>query len=57
MLLWRSMAKAAVIELTEAERQRLHALAHARNGKRHEARRAQAILLAAQAVPNRQIAR
>ena len=51
------MAKAAVIELTEAERQRLHALAHARNGKRHEARRAQAILLAAQAVPNRQIAR
>jgi transposase len=51
------MAKAAVIELTEEERQRLHALAHARSGKRHETLRAQAILLAAQGVANRQIAR
>ena len=51
------MAKTAVIELTEEERQRLHALAHARSGKRHETLRAQAILLAAQGVPNRQIAR
>ena len=50
------MAKAAVIELNEEERQRLHTLAHARTGKRHEALRAQAILLAAQGVPNRQIA-
>ena len=32
------MSKAAVIELTEEERQRLHTLAHARNGKRHETR-------------------
>ena len=51
------MAKAAVIELNEEERQRLHALAHARTGKRHETLRAQAILLAAQGVPNCQIAR
>ena len=51
------MAKTAVIELTEEERQRLHTLAHARTGKRHETRRAQAILLAAQGVPNRHIAR
>jgi transposase len=51
------MAKTAVIELTEEERQRLHTLAHARSGKRHETLRAQAILLAAQGVPNRQIAR
>src|SRR5689334_23061796 len=51
------MAKTAVIELTEEERQRLHDLAQARNGKRHETRRAQVILLAAQGVPNRQIAR
>ena len=51
------MAKTAVIELTEEERQRLYTLAHARSGKRHETRRAQAILLAAQGVPNRQIAR
>ena len=51
------MAKAAVIELNEEERQRLHALAHARTGKRHETLRAQAILLAAQGVPDRQIAR
>src|SRR5918912_1082484 len=57
MLSWLSMAKAAVIELNEEERQRLHTLAHARTGKRHEALRAQAILLAAQGVPNRQIAR
>jgi transposase len=51
------MAKTAVIELTEEERQRLHTLAHARSGKRNETRRAQAILLAAQGVPNRHIAR
>jgi transposase len=51
------MAKAAVIELNEEERQRLHALAHARSGKRHETLRAQVILLAARGVPNRQIAR
>ena len=51
------MAKAAVIELTQEERQRLHTLAHARSGKQHETLRAQAILLAAQGVPNRQIAR
>jgi transposase len=51
------MAKAAVIELKGEERQRLHALAHARTGKRHETLRAQAILLAAQGVANRQIAR
>jgi AraC-like DNA-binding protein len=57
MFSWLSMAKAAVIELNEEERQRLHPLAHARSGKRHEALRAQAILLAAQGVPNRQIAR
>src|ERR671923_1399179 len=57
MVSWLSMAKAAVIELNEEERQRLHALAHARNGKRHETLRAQAIWLAAQGVPNRRIAR
>src|SRR5689334_21567110 len=57
MLWWLSMAKTAVIELTEEERQRLHTLAQARTGKRHETRRAQAILLAAQGVPNRHIAR
>src|SRR5689334_23152830 len=57
MLSWLSMAKAAVIELNEEERQRLHALAQARTGKRHETLRAQAILLAARGVPNRQIAR
>src|SRR5919109_1264933 len=57
MLSWPSMAKTAVIELTEEERQRLYTLAHARSGKRHETLRAQAILLAAQGVPNRQIAR
>src|SRR5919109_2855768 len=57
MVSWLSMAKAAVIELTEEERQRLHALAHARSGKRHETLRAQAILLAAQGAPTRQIAR
>ena|SRR5437763_1144700 len=57
MFSWLSMAKAAVIEWNEEERQRLHPLAHARTGKRHEALRAQAILLAAQGVPNRQIAR
>ena len=51
------MAKTAVIELTEEERQRLHTLAHARTGKRHQTLRAQAILLAAQGVPNRHIAR
>ena len=51
------MAKTAVIELTEEERQRLYTLAHARSGKRHATLRAQAILLAAQGVPNRQIAR
>src|SRR3954468_23980610 len=56
MLSWLSMAKATVIELNEEERQRLHALAQARSGKRHETLRAQAILLAAQGVPNRQIA-
>ena len=51
------MAKAAVIELNEEERQRLDTLAHARSGKRHETLRAQVILLAARGVPNRQIAR
>ena len=51
------MAKAAVIELSEEERQSLHTLAHARTGKRHETLRAQAILLAAQGMPNRHIAR
>jgi hypothetical protein len=45
------MAKTAVIELTEEERQRLHALAHARTGKRHETLRAQALLLAAPGRP------
>jgi Winged helix-turn helix len=54
---WLSMAKAAVIELNEEERQRLDTLAHARSGKRHETLRAQVILLAARGVPNRQIAR
>src|SRR5437868_15442395 len=42
---WLSMAKAAVIELNEEERQRLDTLAHARSGKRHETLRAQVILL------------
>jgi transposase len=46
------MRKAAVIELTEAERQTLQALATARSSKRHEALRARALLLAAQGRTN-----
>src|SRR5579859_7842448 len=51
------MAKAAVIELDEAERQQLESLARARTGKRQEVQRARLILLAAQGVGNRQIGR
>jgi hypothetical protein len=49
------MRKAAVIELTEEERQALQKLATARASKRHETLRARTILLAAQGRTNLQI--
>jgi transposase len=49
------MRKAAVIELNDEERQTLQKLAKARSSKGHEARRARALLLAAQGRSNLQI--
>jgi transposase len=49
------MRKAAVIELNDEERQTLQRLAKARSSKGHEARRARAILLAAEGMTNLQI--
>jgi hypothetical protein len=49
------MRKAAVIELNDEERLALEKLAKARSSKGHEARRARALLLAAQGRTNLQI--
>jgi transposase len=51
------MAKAAVIDLNDEERQRLQAVAGARAGRQDQTRRARVILLAADGMPNRQISR